>query len=210
MRTLSRTQTFTSEAIGKSMRTIGLSQGVGKATHMLLYLRADTFVGEAGQGLAHEVRQAREHALPIVLVHEMCPNCQGCAFDRFFQTTPGDLLDDGLYRKIAVACHPAPYRMTSLALVAKACGARSVGADEILNETLKRATMAVSDVGQMRTSVASNATSTRHSRTTSTSEPSRRRKSTSATPVGATVEPAGGGGQAVRFIDQVHVATVEI
>ena len=204
MRTLSRTQTFTNEAIGKSMRTIGLSQGVGKATHMLLYLRHDTFVGETGRELAHEVRQAFAHALPIVLVHEMCPNRHGCAFDRFFRTTPGDLLDEGLYRKIAVACHPAPYRKTSLALVARACGARSVGGlNDTLQETTKRASMVVGGVGQMR-NVAVLAPSIRTSSAERGSTRTRSRRSHGkSTSVGAAVEQGG-------FTEHEHVATVEI
>ena len=54
------------------------------ATHMLLYLDSDTFVGEIGQRLAHEVRQARMNGLPIILMHEVdTEQHRGCAFDRF-------------------------------------------------------------------------------------------------------------------------------
>ena len=113
------------------------------ATHMLLYLNIDTFVGEVGETLAREVRQARANALPIVLVHEVdTRRRRGCAFDRFFQTTPQDLLDDGLYRKIAVPCHPGAHRHVSLALVAKQCGAagrragrRTAAADAVRSVT---------------------------------------------------------------------------
>ena len=44
-----------------------------------------------------------------------------------FQTTPQDLIEGGLYRKIAIACHPMPHRKVSLALIAKACGAVQQG-----------------------------------------------------------------------------------
>jgi hypothetical protein len=51
-------------------------------------------------------------------------------FDRFFQVTAQDLLDGGIFRTIAIACHPgqhryypADFRLISLALLAKACGA---------------------------------------------------------------------------------------
>ena len=37
--------------------------------------------------------------------------------------TPQDLIDEGLYKTIAVALHPMPHRSVSLALVAQACGA---------------------------------------------------------------------------------------
>ena len=41
-----------------------------------------------------------------------------------FQTTPQDLIDDGLYKSIAIALHEMPHREVSLALVAQACGAK--------------------------------------------------------------------------------------
>ena len=44
-------------------------------------------------------------------------------FSHFFQSTPQDLIDDGLYKTIALALHPMPHREVSLALVAQACGA---------------------------------------------------------------------------------------
>ena len=47
----------------------------------------------------------------------------GCQFSRFFQTTPQDLIDDGLYKAIAIAIHPGAHRAVSLSLVAMACGA---------------------------------------------------------------------------------------
>ena len=39
---------------------------------------------------------------------------------RLFETTPQDLVQDGLYRKLAVAFHPVPFRAISLAQAAKA------------------------------------------------------------------------------------------
>ena len=95
-------------------------------THMLLNLNEQTFVGEAGQLLAHEVHMACAHAIPIVLVHELDQVKGGCIFDNFFQTTPQDLINDGIYKQIANACHSGPHRSVSLALIAKACGARPV------------------------------------------------------------------------------------
>jgi hypothetical protein len=77
---------------------------------MLLYLNNKTFVGENGHNLAREVSVARSCGVEIVLVHENDTDRDGCAFSRLFQTTPHELITDGLYSKIAVACHPEPYR----------------------------------------------------------------------------------------------------
>jgi hypothetical protein len=79
--------------------------------------------GLRGQLLAHELRTARKHHIQIVLVHEQDPERGGCAFDRFFETTPEDLVIDGLYKKIANACHTGPHRDVSLALIIKVMGA---------------------------------------------------------------------------------------
>ena len=78
---------------------------------MLLYLNSTTFMGEDGQTLAYEVRRARAFGIEVVLVHENDPKRSGCAFSRLFQTTPHDLVEEGLYGKIAVATHPEPYRI---------------------------------------------------------------------------------------------------
>jgi len=58
-----------------------------------------------------------------VLVHEVDPENGGCPFARFFQTTPEDLIVDGLYKTIAVAFPPYPHRGASYALLARALGA---------------------------------------------------------------------------------------
>ncbi len=93
------------------------------ASHMLLYLNYDTFVGENKAELAREVTWAQRRGVPILMVHENDPARGGCAFDRFFQTTPQDLIDAGLYRKIAIALQPGAHRLISLAMAAKGLGA---------------------------------------------------------------------------------------
>ena len=93
-----------------------------EATHMLVYLNQNTFIGEDGHVLADELRLARSR-MPIVLVHEVDHERGGCAFEHLFQTTPEDLVSGGLYTKVALACQAAPLRDVSLALVAKAIGA---------------------------------------------------------------------------------------
>eukprot|EP00966_Prymnesium_polylepis_P223218 5164298-Prymnesium_polylepis.1 len=86
---------------------------------MLLYLNSKTFVGETGQRLSHEAKQARASGIEILLVHENDVARGGCPFDKLFQTTPEELVSEGLYDKVAVACHPGPHRFVSLALVAR-------------------------------------------------------------------------------------------
>lgn len=97
--------------------------------HMLLYLCEETFKGPAGQTLADEIEQAWAQGLPIILAHECDPSRGGCAFARFFETTPQHLIDGhdgqpGLYHSIAIACHTRPHRAVSLALLSIACGAQ--------------------------------------------------------------------------------------
>eukprot|EP00964_Phaeocystis_antarctica_P086637 scaffold54879_cov68-Phaeocystis_antarctica.AAC.2 len=93
------------------------------ATHMLLYLCTETFLGSAGDALAQEVREARRLGLPIVMVHECDPKRNGCPFSLFFRTTPEDLINGNLYGAIANAFHTEPHRQISMANAAKALGA---------------------------------------------------------------------------------------
>ena len=93
------------------------------ATHMLLYLSTRTFLGAEGMLLADEVRRAVRHAMPIVMLHENDPAKDGTGFETVFRTTPEDLIDMGLYRKLAIACYPGVHRQVSLALAAKGFGA---------------------------------------------------------------------------------------
>ena len=90
-------------------------------THLLLYLNMDTFRGDVGAQLASELRDAR---LPIVMVHENDPQRGGCAFERFFQTTSGDLINSGLYKPLAFAAYAGDdHRAVGTALIARALGA---------------------------------------------------------------------------------------
>jgi len=106
------------------------------ATHMLLYLNAHTFADPAGADaasfpelaahsgqLADEVRQAMARSLPIVLVHEMHDENYPVDFGFFFKTTPQDLIDSGVYSKIATAAHIGAHRDVSLSIVAMELGA---------------------------------------------------------------------------------------
>ena len=57
------------------------------------------------------------------MVHENDDAAGGCEFAKFFETTPQDLIADGLYRALAYAWYPGPFRPVSVALVALAFGA---------------------------------------------------------------------------------------
>ena len=59
----------------------------------------------------------------VVLVHENDPAKGGCEFGTFFATTPQGLIEEGIYKEIAIALHTPPHRAVSLALVAQALGA---------------------------------------------------------------------------------------
>merc|ERR1711939_1042634 len=89
---------------------------------LLLYLNKDTWKGKDGLQLARLVRVAWGK-VELLLVHETDPARGGVEFDTFFSTTPQDLIDNGLYKTIATALHPMPFREVSLALAAQVCGA---------------------------------------------------------------------------------------
>ena len=80
--------------------TVSTAEAADDATHMLLYLNQETWSDER---LAEQVKQAREDKLKIVMAHETDPEKGGCIFARFFETTPQELITDGLYRDMA---HP--------------------------------------------------------------------------------------------------------
>jgi hypothetical protein len=74
-----------------------------------------------------QVRTARAADIRVVLVHECDPALGGCEFSRFFQTTPQDLIADGLYARVAVAFHTGLHRTVSLCLLARELGAVRYG-----------------------------------------------------------------------------------
>jgi len=119
------------EVIVSAIEGLGLSaKPPPEATHFLLYLAHETWVGEAGERLAEEVRQMMSLSLPIVMLHENDMANGGCEFSRFFETTPSHLIHDGLYNALALAYYPGHCRLTSLYLVAKALGAKPLRASK--------------------------------------------------------------------------------
>ena len=94
------------------------------ATHFLLYLNVHTFMADAGPQLAEELRSACAVGLPVVMAHENDAERGGCEYARFFQTTPADLINAGLYKTLAMAIYPGTrHRAVSMKLLAKALGA---------------------------------------------------------------------------------------
>jgi len=105
---------------------------------MVLYLNGETWLGESGASLAREVAAANKAGLRIVLLHENDELRGGCPFARFFQTTPGALIDGGLYSDIAVAMHAVPFREVSLLGAAQA-----IGATRQLSQTTRASVMRI-------------------------------------------------------------------
>lgn len=103
---------------------IALTSAVEHSTHMLLYLKTDTFSPNSphadGDTLAAEVRAARATGVQILIVHEQRDGQGRCAFDRFFYSTPEDLISSGLYNDLAIPFFDSPIEQTvALALVYK-------------------------------------------------------------------------------------------
>jgi len=103
------------------------STGAGGArpTHFLLYLNLKTFVGAEGAVFADEVRKARESGMEVAMIHENADEKDGCEFGTFFGTTPQDLIDDGLYRALAISfVSGVSHRKVSYSILAKTLGAK--------------------------------------------------------------------------------------
>ena len=120
-----------SRSSAKSSETVGGGKGFFSSSSpsevFILLLDESTFVGEEGERLAEDVRYALLLQKSIVLVHTSEGEEGGCAFDRFFTTTPSDLVASGLYsERIAISWLRRPgHNDVSIALIAKALGARS-------------------------------------------------------------------------------------
>jgi len=92
-------------------------------THFFLYLNQQTYLEAAGESLVRELKAARAAGLRIAMMHENDDARQGCEFGTFFGTTPQELIDDGLYRALAIAfVSGEAHRQVSHALFAKELG----------------------------------------------------------------------------------------
>lgn len=91
---------------------------------MLLYLNDKTYLGKRGHRLVEELRAARKHEYPVLMLHENDLDCGGCEFSTFFDgRTPLDLIQGGLYSALALAMYPDDFLPASAALAATALGA---------------------------------------------------------------------------------------
>jgi hypothetical protein len=98
--------------------SVSNTQGSARPTHFLLYLNKLTFTN--GDALAQEVRAARAADVPITMIHEQDKARGGCVFDSFLETTPKDLIRDGLYHSLAIAFVSGDaHRLVSLKLFAR-------------------------------------------------------------------------------------------
>ena len=101
-----------------------------RPTHFVLYLNQQTYVDDDG-ALAQEIRDARAAGLPIAMMHENDKARGGCEFSNFFQSTPQDLIDGGLYSALAIAFVGGDtHRIVSQKLFAQKLGA-VVSEDEV-------------------------------------------------------------------------------
>ena len=100
----------------------GLGAGlVRMGSNMRELARMGSSLTERGAGAGSAAGGADK--IRIVLVHENDPAKGGCEFGSLFGTTPQKLIDEGIYKEIAIALHTPPHRAVSLALVAQALGA---------------------------------------------------------------------------------------
>tara|TARA_B110001452_G_scaffold135121_1_gene112357 strand:- start:400 stop:672 length:273 start_codon:yes stop_codon:yes gene_type:complete len=86
----------------------------------MLYLNASTFLHD---GIMEDLEEALERNITMVLVHENDLARGGVPeFGTFFQQAPRELIENGLFKSLAIALHRDPYRRVSLSLAAKAFG----------------------------------------------------------------------------------------
>lgn len=113
-------------ASGESTKSLPATQTLGgSATHFLLLLRADTFVGEAAAELQIELHRALTAGMRPILVRLVDEAAGGAAMDEIIRSTPTNLRLAGLFEPIAIEWHPDPYmQAVSVRLVAHALGAQ--------------------------------------------------------------------------------------
>ena len=77
----------------RGRRRVPLGERGPEPTIMLLYLNNQTYQGENGKKLVEELRAARKHEFPILMLHENDPQCGGCEVRQLICRThaPSDL-----------------------------------------------------------------------------------------------------------------------
>ena len=119
---------FTSNDSQSSRRSPS-SEAIGdlrapSVSHFMLYLNRHTY-GASAKALAEEICKAWSAKLQIVMIHEKDPARGGCEFSNFFLTTPAHLIEDGLYRQLAIPFEGGEaHRDVSRVMLAKALGAK--------------------------------------------------------------------------------------
>jgi len=116
---------------------------LGECDFMLVYLTARTWTrADESSMFGVEVGRAMDADVPLLLAHEMIGVGSqavrfGCEFASLFScddgATPPELLDRGIYAKIAVALKGGEWRKTSMVMLAKALA----GSDAIDKEDAK-------------------------------------------------------------------------
>ena len=111
----------------RSFELIGRRSDTAAATgsaFLVLVLNERSFVGEASDAVADDVRAALSHDVGVLVVHERRHGRGACEFDRFLATCPRDLQQRGIFDKLAVPYHDAPFTLVSIALLLQAVGAK--------------------------------------------------------------------------------------
>ena len=105
--------------------------------HFLVYLHGKTWTsGEMSDSFAQNVRQAMDAGINLLLVYETVGGGRGaeqksrfaCTFEELRKVTPPDLIERGVYNKIALGMKGGPWRKASMIKLAKALNERA-GAD---------------------------------------------------------------------------------
>ena len=99
---------------------------IGSNLHGLMRMASSSLKdmqGNSNKKHGSDNRKRKDEEIKIVMVHENDVSKGACDFDSFFGRTPQGLIDQGIYKEIAIALHTAPHRAISLALVAQALGA---------------------------------------------------------------------------------------
>ena len=99
---------------------------IGSNLHGLMRMASSSLKdmqGNSNKKHGSDNRKHKDEEIKIVMVHENDVSKGACDFDSFFGRTPQGLIDQGIYKEIAIALHTPPHRTVSLALVAQALGA---------------------------------------------------------------------------------------
>ena len=95
-----------------------------------------------------------------MLVHECDPLRDGCGFDRILQSTPQDLINTGLYRRLAVPLQPGAHRVISIHLLARELGASKISSR--LRRNLARELGASKISSRLRRNLSDSSSTIRH------------------------------------------------